>query len=267
MTYYHKPVLLQSALHFLAIQPGGHYVDCTLGGGGHTAEIIHQGGLVLGLDQDPVALTACLALPKLRQAKEGRNLVLVRSNFTHLSEIVAKHNWKPLDGILIDLGMSSFQVDSPVRGFSFQATGPLDMRMDPALPITAATLVNQLPVKQLTSLFKDFGEIPVAKLLAAKIISARPLVTTTNLAQITGKWSRQAFQALRIAINDELGALESVLAQSRDLLAPQGRLVVISFHSLEDRIVKNTMKDWKTLTPKPVTGEKSAKLRAYEKTI
>lgn len=245
-------------MHFLAIRPGGHYIDCTLGGGGHTAEIIRQGGLVLGFDQDPEALTACPDLDGLTK---------VHSNFTHLSEIVAKHNWKPVAGILLDLGMSSFQVDTPNRGFSFQTTGPLDMRMDPALPITAATLVNQLPIKQLTSLFKDFGEIPVAKSLAAKIISARPLVTTTNLAKITGKWSRQAFQALRITVNDELGALESVLTQGREILAPQGRLVVISFHSLEDRIVKNTMRDWKTLTPKPITGEKSAKLRAYEKTI
>lgn len=253
---YHNPVLLQSAVHYLAVQPGGHYVDCTLGGGGHTTEIIGLGGLVLGLDQDPDALQACPDLDHLTK---------VRSNFIHLSDVVREFEWQPVRGILIDLGVSEHQINTPERGFSFQSSGPLDMRMDPSLSNTAATLVNQLPVEQLASIFKDFGQIPVAKPLALKIISARPLATTDQLAKITAKWSRQAFQALRIVVNDELGALSSVLVQARDILAPQGRLVVISFHSLEDRIVKNTMKDWITLTPKPVIGEKNAKLRAYEK--
>ena len=141
------------------------------------------------------------------------------------------------------------------------------MRMDPSLPNTAATLVNQLSVEQLTSLFKDYGEIQVAKTLAAKIIAARPLMTTDQLANITGKWSRQVFQALRIAVNDELGALQTVLSQAQQVLAPGGRLVVISFHSLEDRIVKHMAFNMQSLTPKPVTGEKGAKLRAYVKTI
>ena len=132
---YHNPVLLQEAVTFLAVRQGSHYVDCTLGGGGHTAEIIRQGGLVLGLDQDPEALQAC---PDL----EG--LTKVQSNFIHLAEIVKSYNWQPVLGILIDLGVSEHQIATPSRGFSFQSQGPLDMRMDPALPNTAGTLVNQL---------------------------------------------------------------------------------------------------------------------------
>ncbi len=233
-------------------------MDCTLGGGGHAAEIIRLGGLVLGLDQDPEALQACPDLVGLTK---------VQANFTHLAEIVAKYHWQPVLGILLDLGVSEHQISAPGRGFSFQAPGPLDMRMDPSLLNTAATLVNRLSVNQLTGLLRDFGEIPVAKPLATKIIAARPLTTTDQLANITGKWSRQAFQALRIAVNDELGALQTVLPQAQEILAPGGRLVVISFHSLEDRIVKHALINMPSLTPKPVTGEKSAKLRAYVKTI
>jgi len=255
---YHNPVLLQEAVTFLAVRQGSHYVDCTLGGGGHTAKIIRQGGLVLGLDQDPEALQAC---PDL----EG--LTKVQSNFIHLKEVVKANSWQPVLGILLDLGVSEHQINTPGRGFSFQSQGPLDMRMDPTLPNTAGALVNQLPVEQLTSLFQDYGEIPAAKSLAAKITSARPLTTTDQLAHITGKWSRQAFQALRIAVNDELGALTEVLAQAQEILAPQGRLVIISFHSLEDRIVKQTLKNMQSLTAKPIQGEKGSKLRAYAKNL
>ncbi len=255
--HFHNPVLLQTACDYLAVQPGGHYVDCTLGGGGHAAEIIRRGGRVLGLDQDPEALTACPDLTGLTK---------VQSNFIHLAEVVKAYNWQPVMGILLDLGVSEHQINTPSRGFSFQTSGSLDMRMDPTLINTAATLINQLTVDQLAKILRDFGEIPAAKPLAAKIVSARPLTTTDQLANITGqKWSRQAFQALRIAINDELGALETVLPQVREILAPGGRLVIISFHSLEDRIVKRYFKDWQSLTPKPITGEKSSKLRAYVK--
>lgn len=255
---YHNPVLLQEACSFLAVKPGGHYVDCTLGGGGHTAEIIRLGGLVLGLDQDPEALQACPDLD---------GLIKVQSNFIHLKEVVKSHSWQPVLGILIDLGVSEHQIATPSRGFSFQSQGPLDMRMDPHLSASAETLVNQLPVKQLTSLFRNYGEIPVAKILAAKIITARPLTTTDQLAKIAGKWSRQTFQALRIAVNDELGALTEVLAQAQEILAPEGRLVIISFHSLEDRIIKQTLKNMQSLTPKPVEGEKGSKLRVYVKNL
>lgn len=255
---YHNPVLLQQACSFLAVKPGGHYVDCTLGGGGHTAEIIRQKGLVLGLDQDPEALQACPDLGGLTK---------VQSNFIHLKEVVKDHSWQPVLGVLLDLGVSQHQIATPGRGFSFQSPGPLDMRMDPTLPNTAATLVNQLPVEQLASLFQDYGEIPAAKTLAAKIAAARPLTTTDQLANITGKWSQQAFQALRIAVNDELGALTEVLSQAQEILAPGGRLVVISFHSLEDRIVKQTLKNMSSLTPKPIEGEKGSRLRAYVKNL
>ncbi len=269
---FHKPVLLQSACHFLAVKPGGLYIDATLGGGSHAAEIIRLGGKVLGLDQDPEAISAC---PDLDQ------LTKVHANFIHLAEVARQYHWSPVSGILFDLGISSHQVDTASRGFSFQKSGLLDMRMDPGLPHTAATLVNQLSVNQLASLFKDFGEIPMAKPLAVKIVAARPLATTEQLAAVTGKWSRQAFQALRIAVNDELGAIQTVLPQAHQLLASAGRLVVISFHSLEDRLVKHQFAAWqqagqgRVITPDPVgpdlaeitanSRSKSAKLRAYEK--
>lgn len=252
---FHNPVLLQEAVAFLAVQPGKKYIDCTLGGGGHTQLIISQGGIVLGLDQDPESLKACPDLDHLTK---------VQSNFIHLTEVADQYGFNPVSGILLDLGVSEHQIVTRSRGFSFQQDGPLDMRMDKSSPITAATLVNQLPVSQLSILFKDFGEIPVAKMLAQKIIKSRPINSTSELAKITGKWSQQAFQALRIAVNGELEALKSVLPQAYDLLEPDGRLVVISFHSLEDRIVK---KQFNHLTIKQfISGPKNAKLRAYVKT-
>ena len=252
---YHNPVLLQEAVAFLAVKPGYKYIDCTLGGGGHTRLIISQGGIVLGLDQDPEALQACPDLDHLTK---------VHANFTHLTEVANQNGFNPVSGILIDLGVSQHQIEAAARGFSFRLDGPLDMRMDKSSPITAATLVNQLPVNQLSVLFKDFGEIPVAKTLAEKIIAARPINSTMHLASITGKWSQQAFQSLRIAVNDELGALKSVLPQAYNLLEPAGRLVVISFHSLEDRIVKHHFS--KNNLVKYLEGFKNAKLRAYVKT-
>ena len=253
---YHNPVLLQEAVAFLAVKPGHKYIDCTLGGGGHTKLIISQSGIVLGLDQDPEALQA---FPELD------HLTKVHANFTHLTEVANQYGFNPVSGVLLDLGVSEHQFSTGSRGFSFQIDGPLDMRMDKSSLITAATLVNQLPVNQLSVLFKDFGEIPVAKSLAAKIVSARPLKTTLDLAKVTGrKWSQQTFQALRIAVNDELAALKSVLPQAYDLLEPGGRLVVISFHSLEDRIVKHHFS--KNNLVKYLEGFKNAKLRAYVKT-
>lgn len=252
---YHNPVLLQEAVAFLAVKPGKKYIDCTLGGGGHTSEIIRFGGLVLGLDQDPEALSACPELP---------GLIKVLTNFIHLTEVANQYGFNPVSGVLIDMGVSQHQVESAARGFSFQKDGPLDMRMDKSSPITAATLINQLPVNQLSVLFKDFGEIPVAKTLAEKILAARPLNSTLELAKVTGRrWSQQTFQALRIAVNDELGALKSVLPQAYDLLEPGGRLVVISFHSLEDRIVKHQFS--KLTNQQFITGPKNAKLRTYVK--
>jgi 16S rRNA (cytosine1402-N4)-methyltransferase len=152
------------------------------------------------------------------------------------------------------------------RGFSFQSDGPLDMRMDTKLTVSAKELVNQLPVDQLTEVFKDYGEIPGAKSLAVKVVNNRPFATTLQLAAVCGKWSQQAFQALRIAVNDELGALVEVIPQIKSVLGHNGRAVIISFHSLEDRIVKNQFKGWGiTLTKKPIVGERGSKLRAYQK--
>ena len=262
--FLHKPVLLQSACAFLNIRKGAKYIDATVGGGGHSSEIIRQGGLVLGLDQDPEALAAAATVS---------GLTLVQSNFIHLKEVAQKHNWTPVAGILLDLGVSQHQVAEAGRGFSFQQLGPLDMRMDPSLPNTAATLVNSLPEADLAKIIFEYGEEPGSKSLAAKIIAARPISTTDQLAAIIGSPDRcrRVFQALRIAVNDELGALQTVLPQAHDLLDHQGRLVIISFHSLEDRIVKHAFANWvaegkgRVLTGKPVVGERNAKLRAYEK--
>lgn len=269
---YHNPVLLQPSLHYLAIRPGKKYIDATLGAGGHAKAIIEAGGVVLGLDQDQDAINACPDLDRLTK---------VQTNFSRLAKVAKAHGFMPVSGMLFDLGVSSWQIDTDSRGFSFSKEGPLDMRMDQTSGMTAATLVNQLPVKQLSSLFADFGEIPAARSLAVKIVANRPVTTTTQLARLTGIWTRQAFQALRIAVNDELGSLSSGLDQALDLLESRGRVVVIAFHSLEDRIVKDKFRAWQqsgkgaVITPKPVTADEteraensrsySAKLRAFEK--
>lgn len=269
---YHKSVLLQPSLHYLDIHPGEKFIDATLGAGGHAKAIIEAGGVVLGLDQDQDAINACPDLDRLTK---------VQTNFSHLAKVAKARGFTPVSGILFDLGVSSWQIDTDSRGFSFSKEGPLDMRMDQTSGITAATLVNQLSVKQLSSLLEDFGEIPVAKPLAGKIVTSRPVTTTTQLAKLTGKWTRQAFQALRIAVNDELGSLSSGLDQAIELLESGGRVVAISFHSLEDRIVKDKFNDWQrtgkgaVITPKPISADaaetsgnsrsRSAKLRAFEK--
>ncbi len=255
MNSYHTPVLLDTAIDYLNVQPGRKYIDATLGGGGHAQKIKSLGGLVLGLDQDEDAIN------------NSKNLVdlCVKSNFIHLEEVAKANNWYPVSGILLDLGMSMHQIEDSSRGFSYQVDGPLDMRMGNSA-VTAAELVNQLSVGQLASLFKDFGEIPEAKTLASKIIENRPIASTLLLASICGKWSQQAFQALRIAVNDELGALTQVIPQIKNILDTGGRVVIISFHSLEDRIVKNQFKNWGiALTKKPIGGERGSKLRAFEK--
>ena len=255
MSAYHTPVLLNEAIEYLNVISDGKYIDATLGGGGHAVAIKVKGGKVLGLDQDSEAI------------ENSKDLVdvAVKTNFSHLEEVARQHNWIPAQGVLLDLGVSMHQFSEGRRGFSIQNDGPLDMRMGDSA-VTAAELVNQLSVEQLSSLFRDFGEIVGAKALAQKIVNARPLTTTSQLASICGKWSQQAFQALRIAVNDELGALTSVIPQIKNVLNHGGRAVVISFHSLEDRIVKNEFKNWGImLTKKPVEGERGSKLRAYQK--
>lgn len=248
---YHKPVLLQLTCDYLNVIPGERYIDATFGGGGHSAEIINRGGKVLTIDQDSDAGA------------------MVQANFQFLGKIAKDNDWQSVSGILFDLGVSSHQFDTPERGFSTQKTGPLDMRMDQGLEIKATDLIDLWPHEQLAKMFEDYGEIPVAKSLAQKIVAARPIVSTGQLAEICGKWSQQVFQSLRIAVNDELGAIAAALPQALALLKPGGRLVVISFHSLEDRIVKEFFKEnrdlGEILTPKPVMGEKNSKLRAFKK--
>jgi 16S rRNA (cytosine1402-N4)-methyltransferase len=275
MGNFHQPVLLQAVCDSLQIQPGRRYIDATLGGGGHTARILALGGLVLGLDQDPAALAAC---------PDHDRLTKVKANFSNLSQVAQQYGWTDVSGILFDLGVSSHQFDTAARGFSFQKDGPLDMRMDPELAVTAADLVNTLSAKQLTGLLIRFGEERSARSLAEKIISRRPIATTAELSGILPHPDvrRRVFQALRIAVNDELGALSAALPQALTLLTPGGRIIVISFHSLEDRVVKTQFLAWqqsgqgRAETPAPLIPSqeeilanpraKSSKLRIFTKT-
>jgi len=242
----HVPVLLKEVIEGLNVKPGGLYIDATVGGGGHSEAILESSapdGRLLGLDADPDALTRA----RKRLARFGERCVLVHANFSDLAEVARREGFFPVDGILFDLGVSSFQVDDPRRGFSFQADGPLDMRFDPRRRLTAAHLVNTLKEDELAELISHYGEEPKARRIARAIVEARPLRSTLELAAIVeravGRRGRihpatRTFQALRIAVNDELGALQKALPQAVELLASGGRLAVIAFHSLEDRIVK-----------------------------
>lgn len=261
---YHIPVLLQPAVALLEVIPGAKYVDATFGGGGHSAEIKRLGGQVLGIDQDPDSAAD------------------VHANFSQLEEIVKSHNWQPVAGVLFDLGVSLHQIATPSRGFSFQADGPLDMRMSPNLPYSAADLVNTLAPVQLKNIFLDYGEVSNSALVE-RIVAARPLLTTRQLDQAINSrdLSRRVFQALRIAVNDELGAIKAALPQALGILQPKGRIAVISFHSLEDRIVKQQFLAWQNsqlgtvVTKKPILPDEnevvanfashSAKLRVFQK--
>jgi 16S rRNA (cytosine1402-N4)-methyltransferase len=222
-------------------------VDGTLGAGGHAAGILEASGpsgLLLGLDLDPMAL----ALASQRLAVYGPRAILVEASYASLAEQLERIGWPSVDGILLDLGVSSMQVNAPQRGFSFQADGPLDMRFSPQQPITAADLVNELPEAELARILWEFGEERNARRIARAIVHARPFSGTLQLAGVVAKASgapygrihpaTRTFQALRIAVNQELNAIAEVLPQAVAALAPGGRLAVISFHSLEDRLVK-----------------------------
>ncbi len=247
----HKPVLFQEALDSLLVQPEGQYIDATVGGGGHAAGILaasSPGGRLLGLDRDPAAIEVA----STRLAPYTGRFVLVHASFEHLGALAREHGFVPADGVLFDLGLSSLQLADPARGFSFMSDGPLDMRYDPTgKGVTAATLVNQLPLDELEGLLIRYSEEGRARRIAEAIVAARPLYTTTELARVieraVGRRGRihpatRTFQALRIAVNNELAALEAALPQAVELLRPGGRLVVISFHSLEDRVVKQFMR-------------------------
>lgn len=244
--YTHKPVLYQKVLAALKPAPGKRFIDGTIGGGGHAWGILgasSPGGQLLGMDADPAALQVAGE----RLTVFGPRVTLVQSNFVRLEEIARQSGFYPVDGVLFDLGISSMQLSDAARGFSFQRDGPLDMRMDPARQRSAADLVNDLPVEELADLIWRYGEERYSRRIARAIVAARPLTTTGELARLVaravGRRGRihpatRTFQALRIAVNDELGALETVLPQAVRVLGPGGRLAVIAFHSLEDRLVK-----------------------------
>jgi 16S rRNA (cytosine1402-N4)-methyltransferase len=247
----HIPVLVEETLRALAVQPGGRYIDCTLGGGGHAAVILERsssGGQLLGIDADPEAIK--VAGERLKDYRDS--ILLVNENFADLQAICLKYDFQPVHGILFDLGLSSLQLGERSRGFSFQEDGPLDMRLSSDQPITAADIVNQSSEVELSDIIWRYGEESYSRQIARRIVKERPIETTLRLAKVVeqaiggrkGKLhpATKTFQALRIAVNHELDNLESALRQAVSLLGFGGRLVVISYHSLEDRIVKNFMR-------------------------
>jgi len=247
----HVPVLFHAILDGLQVRSGGRYIDATVGGGGHAAGILaasSPAGRLLGLDRDPAAV----GVARARLSSYAGRAVLVHGSFAGLAEIARAHQFVPAGGILFDLGLSSLQLADPGRGFAFMAAGPLDMRFDPTQSgPTAADLVNHLSSGELAQLLYRYGEERQARRIADAIVAARPLRSTQELAalveRVVGRHGRihpatQTFQALRIAVNDELAALEAALPQAVDILAPGGRLAVISFHSLEDRAVKRFLR-------------------------
>ncbi|MBE0466666.1 MAG: 16S rRNA (cytosine(1402)-N(4))-methyltransferase RsmH [Candidatus Desulforudis sp.] len=255
--FQHQPVMLKEVMEFLNPQPEGTYVDCTLGGGGHSMGILERTGgrcRLVGLDQDTEALEAA----GKRLSVFGDRVQLVRANFRELTAVLERLGIGAVQGVFYDLGVSSHQLDTRQRGFSYQHDAPLDMRMDPDGGITAADLVNELTEKELTRLIREYGEERWAGRIAGFIARERarsPIFTTGRLAAVikeavpararrTGPHpARRTFQALRIAVNDELGSLAHSLKQAVAVLAGGGRIVVLSYHSLEDRIVKETFRE------------------------
>ena len=250
----HDPVLYQEALEFLSVRSGGIYVDCTVGLGGHSEGILERlqgSGQLIGLDRDAESLERA----RIYLGQRFDNFSLYHENYKNLASVLVTLGIQTIDGCLLDLGMSSYQLDTAERGFSFLQEAPLDMRMDRSQEQTAAQLVNELPEPQLAEIFRRYGEERSARKLAAAIITQRRrarLSTTKELADLVGRVkgrsrgarlhpATQVFQALRIAVNEELSALERFLPAGVQLLQPKGRLVVIAFHSLEDRIVKQTL--------------------------
>jgi 16S rRNA (cytosine1402-N4)-methyltransferase len=290
---------LHECIEGLSINPSGIYADLTFGGGGHSREILNKlnaDGRLIAFDQDE---------DSLQNAFDDERFTLVNENFRYLKNFLRLHRAFPLDGILADLGISSHQIDTPERGFATRFEGPLDMRMGRKQGTTAAQMINSFPEEKLYSVFKLYGEISNARLLAKTITEERtnPINTTNEFKEAIksciplhyeSKYLAQVFQAIRIEINDEMGALQTMLKQCADVLKPGGRLVVLSYHSLEDRLVKNYMKSGnfegiqekdfygniitplKPVTRKPITASvnelksnprsRSAKLRIAQKT-
>jgi 16S rRNA (cytosine1402-N4)-methyltransferase len=249
MTRVHVSVLLREVVEALAVRPGGRYVDCTLGGGGHAEAILEVSsprGELLGIDLDPEAL----AVARERLALFSGRVTFVEGDFSQVGDICRERGFAPVDGILFDLGLSSLQLEEESRGFSFQREGPLDMRFSPRQELTAGDIVNTYSEEELADLLWRYGEERQSRRIARRIIEERPFQTTTQLAkaaeQAVGGRARgvihpatRTFQALRIVVNQELLRLEAALIQAHGLLGFGARLVVISYHSLEDRLVKN----------------------------
>lgn len=310
---YHIPALLRASVDALNIRPSGVYVDCTLGGGGHTRAILQAiadadatadgpSGRLLSFDQDSDAINRALADPDL-----GANprLQLVHGNFRYLANFLRYYGAAQVDGILADLGVSFHHFDDAERGFSFRFEGPLDMRMNRDAHRSAATLLAEMSQQELTDIFRLYGELKQAPRIAAAIVKGRTEAPVDTIERLLGvsepyisprqqkKELAQLFQALRIAVNDEIGALRSLLVQSRRVLRPGGRLAIITYHSLEDRLVKNFLRSgnlegreekdffgrslspFRLLTSKPIVPDeaeieanprsRSAKLRVAEK--
>ena len=296
---YHVPVLFREALDGLEIKPAGVYVDCTFGGGGHSAGILerlNENGKLVAFDQDEDAA---------QNSIQDERVLFVPHNFRHLQRFLRLNGYSKVDGILADLGVSSHQFDEGERGFSTRFDGPLDMRMDQRQDVTASHIVKQYTEPQLHKLFEQYGEVTNSKTLAKHIVQKRNEVPLQTIAQLKSmispvvkgnpnKYLAQVFQALRIEVNDEMGALKELLEQVPFVLKPGGRVAIITFHSLEDRLVKNFFKhgafeekeqnpflpgdrtsDLKIITRKPiVAGEeesktnprsRSAKLRVAER--
>ena len=292
----HVPALAREALEFLNIRGGGTYIDATMGGAGHGELILARlnelgGGRLLGIDRDPAALQR--AGERLRRFE--KDVILMHGNFANIDALYGASGLPPADGILADLGFSSWQIEDPARGFSFERPGPLDMRLDPGDPLTAGDIVNKMPEQDLADLIFEFGEERHSRRIARAIVKARPVQSTVQLAKAVRDAipsraglrhlhpATRTFMALRLAVNQEIDSLDEVLAKAPGVLAAPGRLVVISFHSLEDRKVKRAFAAWsergeaEVLTRKvtrPSAEEilsnpraRSAKLRAAEKRV
>ena len=285
----HEPVLKAELISTLRPIKNGIYVDCTVGAAGHTLAILQSCGdcFVIGLDVDPNALK--IAEERLKMFE--RSVKLIRESYGRIEDILNRLSVEKVDGIIADLGLSSMQIDDPKRGFSFRFDSPLDMRMDPSKNLTAWNVVNEYPEEKLYKVIKEYGEEPFAKRIAREIVKNRPINTTGELVEIIRKaipsksrnrrkrhFATRTFQAIRIEVNKELENLQSLLRASERVLKKGGRIAIISFHSLEDRIVKHFFRKSEHLLPltkKPITPSKdeiqrnprsrSAKLRVAER--
>jgi 16S rRNA (cytosine1402-N4)-methyltransferase len=294
----HVPVLLQEAIEFLNVQRGGTYIDATVGLGGHSYEIAKRLGAqghLIGVDKDPAALREAGVRLSAASGDDWPSVTLLNRSFAELDDVAIDERPAAIDGLLADIGVSSLQLADAQRGFSFQAEGPLDMRMDPGSERTAEQVVNHLDERELADVIYEFGEERRSRRIARAICRSRPIRSTSHLAEIISAAARpmnseqrrihpatRTFQALRIFVNRELDDLKALLEAAPRILKPGGRVVVISFHSLEDRIVKDAFKQegfpdkhFRVLTRKPVTASqeesernpraRSAKLRAAER--